>query len=562
MNMKKYVIALSMLTLVSSCDFLDYRATSGRTEEEVYGYYENFRGLVSDVYSYLPVDFGRIGDAMMESATDNSVYTWESNSIYYIVNGVWSPLMRVDDGWGFWDGIRSANSFLENFDPSALDKFQYNANYDEMLAKSKMFPYEVRFLRAFLLFELAKRYGDIPLITKTCDTEEINAIKKTAFDEVIDFIVAECDAAAEVLPENYKDYWGDTGRVTKGTALALKSRALLYAASPLHNPTNDATKWEKAAKAAHEVMAMGIYELSAIASDPLYSTKGGNEVLKSKQLIFERRNASKTNDFEARNEPMGYDGAEGGNTPSQNLVDAYEMLNGEAFDWKNPEHVKHIYYDEKGKPTRDPRLYLNVLTNGSTWLNQKVETFEGGKHNVLDGSTLTGYYLRKYMNPSVSLDPVKPNKIEHHYILFRYAEVLLNYAEAMNEWLGPNGTADECQESAATVLTQIRRAAGMPAVVESDPDLFRNKVRNERRIELAFEGHRFYDIRRWKIAGEEGVRNVYGVKIIKEADGTFSYERELIHTLAWDANDKMNLFPFPQNEVYINPDGLTQNPGW
>lgn len=202
-------------------------------------------------------------------------------------------------------------------------------------------------------------------------------------------------------------------------------------------------------------------------------------------------------------------------------------------------------------------LYYNVLTNGTTWLKQKVETYEGGKHKILDGSTPTGYYLRKYMNPSVSLDPVRPNKLEHHYILFRYAEILLNYAEAMNEWKGPDATEDQCSVTARAALNMVRDCATMKHVDETG-EAFTEKVRNERRIELAFEGHRFYDIRRWKIAGKEEVRNIYGVKITKAGD-SFSYERVLVNKLFWD--DKMYLFPYPQNEVYMNPD-LGQNPGW
>lgn len=202
-------------------------------------------------------------------------------------------------------------------------------------------------------------------------------------------------------------------------------------------------------------------------------------------------------------------------------------------------------------------MYLNVLTNGTSWLKQKVETYEGGKNKILNGSTRTGYYLRKYMNPSVSLDPVKPNKLEHHYILFRYAEILLNYAEAMYEWKGADATADECQMTARAALNIVRASADMKNVNATGED-FREKVRNERRIELAFEGHRFYDIRRWKIAGKEEVRNIYGVKITKNGD-SFSYEKVLLNKMYW--NDKMFLFPFPQNEVYMNPN-LGQNPGW
>lgn len=438
-----------------------------------------------------------------------------------------------------------------------LKRFEYNDNYDEIIGKAEKFPYEIRFLRAFYLFELAKRYGDIPLITRTYNEDEINSVEKTPFSEVIDFIAQECSEIAPELPINQADFWGDTGRATRGAALALKSRALLYAASPLHNSNNDLTKWEKAAEAAAEVIGLNAYSLPKIGNDPLYSNTGGNGVLKSKQMILERRNAAKENSFEARNEPMGYEGAKGGNTPTQNLVDTYEMKDGTTFDWNNPVHVANMYYDAAGKQTRDPRLYLNVLTNGTTWLKEKVETFKGGKHNILDGSTKTGYYLRKYMNPSVSLDPDKPNKLEHHYILFRYAEILLNYAEALNACKGPDATTEKCTLTARQALNMVRESAGMKAVDETG-EAFTAKVRNERRVELAFEGHRFYDIRRWKIAGQDDVRNIYGVEITKAGD-TFNYKKVLIQKAYW--NDKMYLFPFPQNEVYMNPN-LKQNPGW
>ncbi|WP_368114322.1 RagB/SusD family nutrient uptake outer membrane protein [Bacteroides sp. RTP21281st1_E4_RTP21281_210402] len=556
-NIKNYVVAAFALFLLDGCDFLDYDETSGKTKEEAYSYFNNMNSSVAYIYGFLPTDFGRVNDAMMESATDNSVYTWLYNSIYYITNGIWSPLKRVDDGWSFWNGIRSANLFLENFDPKVLERFQYNEDYDEMIDKASKFSLEVRFLRAFYLFELAKRYGDIPLITRTYTQEEINSVRKTSFADVIDFIAKECTEITREggLPED--GVRGETGRVTKGAALALKSRALLYAASDLHNPGRDLTKWEAAAKAAYEVIGMNKYQLPKVSADPLYSDLGGNEVLKSKQLIFERRAIATTNDFESRNEPMGYEGAEGGNTPTQNLVDAYEMKDGTPFDWNNPTHVANMYYDTANKETRDPRLYKNVLTNGSIWQKQKVETFEGGKNKTLDGSTKTGYYLRKYMNPSVSLDPNKPNKLYHHYVLFRYAEILLNYAEAMNEWKGPDATAEGCPLTAREALNQVRDCADMKHVTENGAD-FTAKVRNERRIELAFEGHRFYDIRRWKIAGLDEVRNIYGVKIKKNGT-SLSYEKVLLQQMHWE--DKMYLFPYPQNEIYMNAD-LGQNPGW
>ncbi len=559
LNIKKYMVMACAVLSLNGCDYLNYDETSGKTKEEAYAYYDNMNQLVAYIYSLLPSDLG--SGYIMEAATDNCIYTQENAAVNYITTGVWSPLKRVDDGWNFWNGIRSANSFLENFDPETLKRFEYNENYDEIIAKSAKFPYEVRFLRAFYCFELAKRYGDIPLLTRTYAQDEINSVEQTPFNEVIDFIVKECSEIAPELPVSQMDFWSETGRITRGAALALKSRALLYAASELHNPDNDLEKWAKAAKAAYEVIDLGAYSLPKITDDPLYSDKGGNEIFKSKQLILERRNLDKTNNFEARNQPMGYaeTSAQGGNTPTQNLVDAYEMKDGTPFDWANSAQVSNIYYDASGKQTRDPRLYLNVLTNGTTWLKEKVETFEGGKNKILDGSTKTGYYLRKWMNPSVSLDPVKPNKIEHHYILFRYAEILLNYAEAMNEWKGPDATEEGCPITARVALNQVRTSATMDDVVAAGQTDFRTKVRNERRVELALEGHRFYDIRRWKIAGNDEVRNLYGVKITKGGDDTFSFEKVLIQKMYW-AN-KMYLFPYPQNELYMNPN-LEQNPEW
>lgn len=551
---------LGLICSLGACDYLDYYYNTGtnKTQEEAYSYFENLNSLVGYVYSCLPYDFGTLGGAMMESATDNSLYTWENSNVYDIVNGIWSPLHTIDNQWGLWNGIRAANSFLETYDPEVLKRFEFNDDYDEIVAISEKFPSEVRFLRAFFYFELAKRYKDIPLLTKTCSQEEVNSLTKTSFDEIINFIADECAQIAEDLPVNQGDWQGDYGRATKGAALALRSRALLYAASPLHNPNGDQQKWEAAAKAAYDVIKMGVYEMPAITEDPLYSPGDGNNVLQSKQLIFERRSTGLSNSFEGDNIPMGFEGAEGGNAPTQNLVDAYEMSDGTPFSWDNPDHVENMYYDSTGNPTRDPRLYLNVLVNGSEWQGVTIETFEGGRHNVLANSTPTGYYLRKYMNPNATLAAVNPVKVHHHYILFRYAEILLNYAEAMYEWKGDADAVDsECPLSARAALNQVRASANMNGVTVSG-EQFKEKLRNERRIELAFEGHRFFDIRRWKIAGTDEVRNLYGVEITLDGSG-FSYNRVLLRTMYWD--DKMYLYPFPQNEVYINPN-LTQNPGW
>ena len=552
MKIKKYIAIVCASFLVVGCS-LDFDETNGDTKEIAYSYYDNLAKLVTYVYSFLPTDLDRNSGAMMESATDNAMYSWNQNTIYNICNNVWSPIMTIDTGWDYFNAIRSANSFLENFDIEVLKEFEFNDDYDVIMDKAKIFPYEIRFLRAFYFFELAKRYGNIPMLIRTYDPEEINLVKPSSFEEVIDFIVQECDQIANQLPADHRDYRGETGRATKGAVLALKSRALLYAASPLHNASGDKGKWEKAASAAAAVIAMGKYTLPKVGNDPLY--KGGNDMFSSPQLIFERRDGLQTSTFEARNEPMGYEGSLGGNTPTQNLVDAFEMKDGTSFDWNNAEHVQNMYVDVTGNPTRDPRLYLNVLYNGATWLKQKVETNVGGLHTGMDGATKTGYYLRKHMNELVSLDPVKPLGKEHHYPLFRYAEVLLNYAEAMYHWMGADVKPAEYPYTAREALNLVRDCADMKHITETG-EAFLEKVRNERRIELAFEDHRFWDIRRLKMG--EVVKNIYGVQITGTGSNS-TYKRVLVSQNQWD--DKMYLFPIPQNELYMNIN-LEQNPGW
>ena len=518
-------------------------------KEQAYSYFGNLNKLVVYVYSFLPQDLGAIGNGMRDAATDNAVYTWENSSIYRLCNGSWNAINTVDDGFGFYTAIRSANSFLENVSLEDLERFQWTDGYEENVAKVQMSILEVRALRAFYYLELAKRYGDIPLLTRTYTEQEINSVGESPFEDIIRFIVDECDAVIPGLPVSHKEFYGETGRVTKGMAMSVKSRALLYAASKWHNPDNNKELWKKAADAAYEIIKLNKYSLPQIDSDPLYHVNGGNEVLKSSQLIFERRNGD-SDSFERNNLPIGFEGGNSGTTPSQNLVDAYEMDDGTAFSWDNPEHAANPYNN------RDPRFYKTIVYNGATLMKTKVETFEGGKNAYpLEGATLTGYYLKKYINESVSLSSSKPVKKPHHFILFRYAETLLNYAEAMTEWQGPDYTDDKHPKSARMALNEVRVAAKM-GNVDDTGDAFVKRLRNERRIELAFEDHRFWDIRRWMIG--DVVKDIYGVRI-KQTSGGFTYAPTKVQERVWD--NKMYLFPIPVKEMYKNPN-LTQNPGW
>lgn len=567
---KKYLIVISILLLllpiVSCSDFLDLNESTGQTKEDAfYSDFAKINQVVSNIYSFLPDDFGVMGGgALRESATDNAVFTWSSSAVYKMYSGSWTSLETVDDQWAnYYKAIRSANLFLENYSLDAFKKYEWNDNYKDDVKRAKRYNFEVRALRAFYYFELVKRYGDVPLLTRSYSAEDINSVEKTSFDKVILFITNECDSVAPELPitqqtpgtsvpaaelDNYG--LGETGRVTRGFVMALKSRALLYAASPLHNPDNLTDKWKIAADAAKVIIEKNWYSLDNITVEPIYSANGGHDILKSKQLIFVKYNGD-TNGFEAVNSPIGYEGGSSGNTPTQNLVDAYETKYGTAFDWNNPTMAANPYIN------RDPRFYKTILYNGATFMKYIVQTFVGGRNaSPLEGATMTGYYLKKYMNETVSLSAAKPISKPHHYILFRYAEILLNYAEAMNEWKGPDYTDDAHPISARSAINQVRAAATMPNIIDQG-SAFTARLRNERRIELAFEDHRFWDIRRWKIG--EVVKDVYGIKITN-VNSVYTYEKTLLNSHRfWD--DRMYLYPISQSEVYKNSN-LTQNLGW
>jgi hypothetical protein len=256
------------------------------------------------------------------------------------------------------------------------------------------------------------------------------------------------------------------------------------------------------------------------------------------------------------NFPIGFIGGKTGTCPTQNLVNAYEVKStgkgilesGSGFNPSDP------YTD------RDPRLLSTVLCNGSVFKNTPVEIWNGGLNAPPKlNATKTGYYLKKYVIESVSLDPVNPSTKVHVWVSFRLGEVLLNYAEAMNEAYGPSQTGPAPLLMTATdAVNLIRARAGMPpfpgGMTKED---FRIKLMNERRVELAFEDHRFWDIRRWKTGNSTTA--IYGVDIIKGGTGTLSYKSKLVENRVW--NDRMNLYPIPQSELYIN-NSLTQNSGW
>lgn len=558
--MKKIFYILSVAILAAGCNYLDFDETSGDyTREDMYSTYSNIQSMMTNIYGYMPnKEIVDVGEAMRDCGSDDAEFGDPQATVQYFNNGNWSPLSTVDTKWDLFKGIRAANEFLESIQTIDLSKYQYDVKYQLQLEHLKYYPFEARVLRAYYLFELARRYGDIPVPMTMLSIEEANSIEKTPFDQVISFIVSECTECAANLPTTFIGMLDDElGRVTKGFALAVKTKALLYAASPLHNPSGDKSKWQAAAAAAQELIDLGVYSL-----DP--GVKVNNSASPEVIMLVMR---SESQSFEKYNFPVrfteGQRTAMSGTYPTQNLVDAFQTAAGYdivlgADGWETSDPAFDVNKPYEG---RDPRFESTILANGMAFKGSTIETFVGGADYSATRSDLgtpTGYYLRKYIQESTSFTPENTVQNKHHWIVYRYAEALLTYAEAANEYFGNPGQTDgTLRLSAAEALNAVRSNAGMPDVTASSYTDFQEAVRREWRVEFAFEDHRFWDVRRWKI-GANTQNSIDGVKITKTGS-TYEYSRFNVESRTWA--EKMYLYPIPQKEVFSNGN-LTQNAGW
>lgn len=547
------LLALTLLFGVGGCDFLSYDETTAYKKEDVFSNLTRTRRFMTNIYSrFRPGGFLSVGGAMRASGADNAEEVNPNSPVHIFNNNSWSPTNTVDSKWNgtpgdLYQGIRAANRLIENFDIDNFDDLQYNDDYENLMARAQYYPYEARFLRAFFHFQLLKRYGSVPLVTTVLTPEEANSIESSSYEEIVDFIVSEMDTLANELPGSYESVPTEaTGRPTQGAAMALKARVLLYAASPLNNPSGDQQKWVRAAEAAKDLIDSPFYSLEENYSDIFNN-------LTSEELIWERRHGP-SNSFERANFPVGFEGATPGTAPTQNLVDSYEMQEtGQAIDAPNSG-----YDPEQPYEGRDPRFYETVIYNGSTWKGREVEIWRGGQDGPPQPrATETGYYLKKYVIEGIDIAPPQTTSQRHTWIVFRYGEAFLNYAEAMNEAYGPSDPAGMGM-TAREAVNRIRERAGMPDFpMGMSQSEFRQKLRNERRVELAFENHRIWDIRRWEIG--PSTTEIYGMDITRNEDGTFDYERTLVEERVW--NDRRYRYPIPQDEIATN-EALQQNEGW
>ena len=557
MKFFKKIATLSLSALLCvSCDFMDCNESDYYSLEEIQGSYSRVKQFVTNVYGFLPSNFCNIGGAMLDAATDDAVHVYESSTIQRFVNGSWSANYTVDDQFSnYYNGIREANFYLENLTDLKFESWETGDDYEDWMVTYPNFENEIRFLRAYFYFELVRRYQNIPLVTKVLSREEANTAEPSSAQDIFDFIISECTELSTLLPisyDNMPDIEG--GRATRGAALALKARAALYAASPLYNTANDQSKWVAAAEAAYEII--GNRSELGYGLDNSFANLFGATNYNSSEVILVRPTGTSTS-FESANYPMGVSGGETSTCPTENLASAFEMADGEDFDWNNAEMRANPYAN------RDPRFYLTIVHNGMNWPADKaVEIWEGGANGLpLTNATTTGYYLRKYVDNSISFEAGATTSATHHnWILFRYAEVLLNYAEAMVSAYGDiNHTTSTCPLSALEAINQVRGRSGvnMPALPNTlSADEFLKRVKNERRVELAFEGHRFWDLRRWKDLDES--KDIYAVKITNN-NGTMNYERTLLESRTIE--DKLYFYPISNSELFKN-ENLVQNPGW
>jgi putative outer membrane protein, probably involved in nutrient binding len=548
--------AISIAFTLSSCNgFLDREEDSFIDKTATFDSYNRTKQYLTYAYTLLPDGLNRFSrEAMLASATDDAEFAIESAEIQQFNNGSWNALNNPDDVWNrYFSGISKCCTLLENtnhvnLDISRLDPDK-QVEYANSLKDIRMWRAEARFLRAYFHFELLKRYGPIPIVTSTLSINgNYENTPRPTMKEVVDFIAKECDIAADTLEltpwRNVNDAFG---RATKGAALALKSRLLLYAASPLYvdfgdtNETNkptDVALWKLAADAAKAVIDLNQYELASSYAD-LFKNDFQN-----KEYIFVRRYAANS-DFEKSNFPVSF-GGKGGTNPSQNLVDDYEMLDGTPFDWNDPAKAAQPFEN------RDARLGATILMNMAPFKGKKVATYpEGADASPNPNATKTGYYLRKFLNEDVNIQ-TGGSSSGHVVPLFRLAEIYLNYAEALNE-------CDPTNPDIALYLNKVRNRASLPNVSSLSQEQMRAVIQHERRVELAFEEHRSWDVRRWKIASSTLGAPLMGVQIERKPLGGYTYMPVKVEQRVFQP--KMYWYPIPQAEV-LKLKQWKQNNGW
>jgi len=508
-----------------------------------------------NTYTFSLNDYGRLNGykGMVSEFTDESI----SNAVQAEI----SPMNLgnfLDPGatdvtsiyTQMYKGIRNANMVLAN-----MDKTPWTSDYNPDFIRG-----EQLYLRAYFYSELIKRYGGVVLLTEPQDfTEAATDPARSSFDETLVLIISDLDEAVKLLPQTNNDWpnpAAQANRATGAAALALKTRMLMLAASPLWNTSNDLSKWQKAADVAKVIMNMNKFSLEPNYANVL-QVPTSNEYIRIWPRGPRSYIGTYISDFLV---PISYGGAQSNMSPTQNHVNLYEMNNGKPIT-----DPTSGYDSQRPYINRDPRFYVNVLYNGVTWQGRAVQTWQtvpnsagtvtyGTDINTSNTATKTSYYLKRLWPETAKAGSTASALL--NFVFYRYAEVLLNFAESQNEATGPN-------IEVYNAIDAVRQRAGMPKLpVGLTQAQMRDRIRNERAVEFAFEDMRWWDILRWKKGAEIVAQPMKGMLVIKNTDGSFTYTQTDLPAYQKVFTERMYLYPIPQSEMNKTSGLLKQNPGW
>ncbi len=563
-----YTLFIGILVVAASCkkDFLQRDPGVAITETNVFTDPVLATRFADNTYNFLLDDYGRLSTLGSHKGTtgqfsDEAIFSETSlgHGVITMNQGKFLDNFSTDVRAVYtrmYRGIRNANVMLAN-----VDKVNWTEAENGPLIKAQQL-----FLRAFFYFELVKRFGGVILLDKPLAQTDNFDLPRNTYDETVAFILKDL-AAAEAILE--KETWGtiynpttdwnagNGGRATVGAVQALRSRLLLMDASPLNNPTGDAARWQRAADAARSIISMNKFSLH-----PQYTTLLNQPTSPEYILIKVRAprngNGGFLGDFII---PPSFGGSQNQLNPTQNHVDLYEMANGRPITDPTSGYRPQTPYIG-----RDPRFYANIIHNDQIWQGRRVAVWVNNATTPVSfgadfqpGSNIfsrTSYYPRKYWPESVRGGTGGAAAILN-YIFFRFGEVLLNHAEALNEAQGP--VADVYAS-----INQIRRRAGMPNLPAGlTRAQMRDRIHNERAVELAFEEHRWWDILRWKKGVEIIPKTITGMDVERLTATTFRYTVIPVPAVYQRVfEDHMHRYPIPRDEIFKSNNILKQNPGW
>lgn len=497
--------------------------------------------------------------AMFSSVTDETVYSNDDDT-YTIQRGEMSPnnFGFVGTAWGrHYRGIRECNVALARIPDLELP----DQSITELLA-------EVRFIRAFRYVQLLRSYGGVPIMqdaTPGLEDDFSDLYDRSTVNETVAYINGELDFAIANLPSKASQ---ETGRANMESAMGLRSRLLLIAASPLFTDgapglgTNNGlnggstTTWQEAANAADQVMALGTLSLvDNLDTDPVenYRLFFLQDQTQEDLLIRDyNANSRAFGGLEKMNAPNSL-GGWAGNGPMQNFVDDFEMSNGLPID-----DPASGYDPDDPYTDRDPRFYATVVYDGANLRGSILDiTVDAGTGQNL---SRTGYFMRKFIDEGSDLNDWDNTGREASWRYIRYAEILLNFAEAQNEANGPTAPGSQSGMTPLQAVNMVRNRAGMPDLPGGiSQDDLRQRIRNERRIELFMEEHRYYDVRRWLIA--EQTEGIPARKVVRTATG-YDFTQPADNMGPKTFRIQNYWVPIPINDITISEGRIVQNPNY